>query len=276
MFWNLLVAEETKTFKRKIFWVELAIVVGLTILMLGSIYTLADQAGLAEQALWPNAFIITLQQFATNSVLTGLMIVVLVGAILAQEYTWRTLHMLLASGISRQAVLGAKFLAVLLPVLLLVVAPLLAGGIVSAILTVQARGALDPAVVNFGQLAFAVLYGAFTLLPYAALAFLLATISRSAVTTIGGGIGILLGESIAWQALNSLGGFGPQLAQWLPSGLTASLLSLSTQIASGMPAAFEQPPAMVSPAIAAVGILVYTVALLTIAGFAFQRQDLTA
>ncbi|MHB1415630.1 MAG: ABC transporter permease subunit [Chloroflexota bacterium] len=280
MFWDVLVAEQSKVFKRKILWVEIAIITALVGLALGGPYLIAPDPSMVERVLWPNGVVLTLSQFAANPTLAGLILVVLIGAVVSQEYTWRTLQLVLSRGISRSTLVGAKFASLALPALLVVVIPTLVGLVLSGFFTYQTKGTLDPSVFNYPQVVLGFLYGAYTLLPYAALAFALAIISRSSVTAIGIGVGVLLGEAIVWQVLVGFGGAAAQVALYLPMSLSMSVLSLTTAIAAGanVPAdvtAGGAAGSLLAPFTAAVVIAIYTVVLVAVAAIAFRRQDLT-
>jgi ABC-type transport system involved in multi-copper enzyme maturation permease subunit len=117
--------------------------------------------------------------------------------------------------------------------------------------------------VDWGQVALNILRTAYTLLPYAAFAFLLAIASRSTVVAIGVSLAYtLLVEDVLMQLLGLVGGTWATIGQYLPAGLGNSLASINQ--AEG-----------VSMETAVIGIALYTLLFVGLAVLAFQRQDLT-
>ena len=288
MFWPIFLLEQQKLFKRALLWVELALLALLVLVLHIALYVTVQLrpagaganpemiAMVRQSLLWPKALINVLG-FAAGNGLGGLVVIVLVGAAVAQEYTWRTLHLWLSHGVPRARLLTAKFAALLVPLLLVVLAPLVAGGAVTAYFTYQQTGGLNLAEVNGLHLALSTLRTAYTLLPYAALTFLLAVVSRSTVVAIGGGVAYaLLVESILVQLLALGSKTVARLAQYLPGMLAAGLLQLNrptAEVTVGLNAG--SGPQLPGPVWAAVGIALYTLAFFGLAVWAFRRQDLT-
>jgi ABC-type transport system involved in multi-copper enzyme maturation permease subunit len=287
---HLLSLENTKLTRRAMLWIEVGLLALLTVGMVLLIYAAysgpmqADPAAKQEQDMvagyitWPDALLQTLS-LAGSSGLGGLMLIVLVGAVAAQEYTWRTLHVLISRGVPRTTLLAAKFLVLLVPVALFVVVPLLVGAPLTALFTLQIRGGIDLAQIDFGQLALAGLRTMYTLLPYAALTFMLAIVTRSTVAAIGGGLAYaLLLEGLVMQILSLVGGVFGEIWKYLPAGLSASVLSLNhVTVQSGVTVNGERAALqIVDPNLAAAGIALYVLVFFGIALWAFRRQDLTA
>ena len=180
----------------------------------------------------------------------------------------------LSNGISRPVLLLAKFTAVLLPSLLLVLAPFVAGALTTAVFTQNLQGSLPFAQVDWWQAALSIGRTAFTLLPYAALTFFLAVISRSTVVAIGGGLAYaMLIEGVLVQLLTFVGGTWAKIGQYLPAGLSNSLAALNRVSASSGTGLVTQAEG-VSMATAVPGIALYTLLFVGLAIFAFRRQDL--
>lgn len=273
MFWSVLVAEQSKIFKRKILWVELVILSVAAIFLLAASYPMANKPETIKMITWPEAPSLLLRQF-TN--MAGLFVVILVASVVAQEYGWRTVHLLLSRGIPRPTLLGAKFGATIFPVLLIVVAPLVISIPVTALFTQLLMGALDPGQVSFARLAVAVLGAVYALLPYAAGGFALAVLSRSTVTAIGAGVAFALTENILLQLLNELGGLGTQIAQFFPAMLSGSVLrGLTQQTATPAAGNGQHEILFLDPVLAALAIALYTALFLSVSVLAFSRQDLT-
>ena len=281
MFWQMVNIEHGKIFKRAILWIELALL-ALIVIAVNAIMFAVLKGGSAgtdigiEQILtWPDSLSSSLSVSAGPN-LGGLLIIILVGALVAQEYTWGTLQMWISRGVPRHIFLGAKFAAVLLPALFIVLTPLVIGGLVSAVFTLILQGGIPFAQVGWGQLGLDALLYTYSLLPYAGLAFFLAVASRSTVVSIGGGLAyVLLLEGIALQLIGSvLGGIWAQIGTYLPGGLAKGLLSLN----SGITVEVGDGPALVTPFLepghAALGIGLYVVLFIAAAILIFRRQDL--
>lgn len=281
MFWQMVNVEHSKIFKRAILWTELALLALIVIAVNGIAFTVLKggssgaDSGIEQFLTWPEALIASLSVSAGPN-LGGLMIIVLVGALMAQEYTWGTLQMWISRGIPRPLFLGAKFTAILLPALLLVLTPLIVGALVSAVFSLILLGGIPFAQVTWGQLGLDTILYTYSLLPYAGLAFLLAVASRSTVVSIGGGLAyVLLIEGIALQLIGSvLGGIWAQIGTYLPGGLAKGLLSLN----SGLTVEVGDSPGLVTPFLepgpAAVGIGLYIVLFVVVSILIFRRQDL--
>src|SRR5512134_2513977 len=105
MFWQMITIEQSKITRRTMLWVELALLaIGIVVLHLalygalqaGDMGGEAMQAELVEQMeqtlVWP-AGLDSAVDFAAGPNLGGILIIILVGAVVAQEYTWRTLQL---------------------------------------------------------------------------------------------------------------------------------------------------------------------------------------
>jgi len=281
MFWQMVNIEHSKIFKRAILWIELALLALIVIAVNAIMFAVlkggsaGTDSGIEQILTWPDSLVSSLSVSAGPN-LGGLLIIILVGALVAQEYTWGTLQMWISRGVPRPLFLGAKFAAVLLPALLIVLTPLIIGGLVSAVFSLILLGGIPFGQVAWGQLGLDTILYTYSLLPYAALAFLLAVASRSTVVSIGGGLAyVLLLEGIALQLIGSiLGGIWAQIGTYLPGGLAKGLLSLN----SGLTVQVGDGPGPVTPFLepgyAALGIGLYVVVLVAIAILIFRRQDL--
>lgn len=284
MYWKVFSIENTKIYRRKLFWVEIALM-ALMVLVLqiaidatvdasinGAAMTADERTEIKQMITWPGALVNVLN-LASGNALGGLLFVVLVGAITAQEYNWRTLNLWLSRGIPRSLMGAAKFTALLLPALLIVLAAMVTGGAITGLLSVQIDGSLHLDQVNLLQLLYSVIRTTYTLLPYGALAFLLAVASRSTVVAISVGLSyVLILESILMQLLGLFGETLRSMIQYMPAALGESLFVLNQAIDM---AASNPSASSVNPWIAALGIAVWTLLFLGISLFIIQRQDLT-
>jgi ABC-type transport system involved in multi-copper enzyme maturation permease subunit len=275
--------EQMKIFKRAILRIELALlafavtalyVIAYVVLSGGSTGQMPPQA-LEESLTWPAGLTGSLS-FAAGPNLGGILMIVLVGAVVAQEYSWSTLQLWLSRGIPRSLFLGAKFASLLVPAFLLVLTSIFAGGLVSAVLSLHILGELPVAQVEWGQLGWDALLIGYSLLPYAAMTFLLAVTSRSTVAAIGGGLAYtLLIEGIVLQLIGTLGGFFGEIGRYLPGGLAMGLLESEAGISVEVNGTASAAVEYFEPGIAAVGIALYLLVFIAISLLIFRRQDIT-
>lgn len=216
---------------------------------------------------WPNA-LVNILSYTGGDALGGLFITILVGAVTAQEYTWRTIQLWLSRGIPRLHLGLGKFAALLLPAFLIVLTAVAAGGAMTAFLTTQINGSINFGQLDISHLVFSILRTTFTLLPYGAFTFLLAVASRSTVVAISGGLAyVLLIENILTQVLGLFDGPISQINNFLPGSMAKSLMSLNQSPSSVVPGSL-------TPMNAAIGIGVWILFFLGLSLFTFHRQDL--
>lgn len=288
MFGRLFLAEEAKIWKRTLFWVEVALLVTLALIQLVSNYTTAVGPTVARasdslvqinrEALrarasagvtWPTVFAALLGNVGQ---IAWLAVIVLTGALIAQEYNWRTLHVWLGRGVPRLTLLAAKSASLAAPLLLLILLPLLAGGLLSIVFTNTIKGGLDVAQVNFGRLALGIVTTAYALLPYVAVTTLLAVAGRSTVTALGGGMAFVVVDLALTLS-------GTPIAPYMPFGLINALQALNAGIGAGAAATADAagglPLRLLSPGPAAAAVALWTAVCLAAAAGIFWRQDLT-
>lgn len=283
MFKNTLAIENTKNMKRKLLWVELALFVLLIIIAYSFIYysflssparivlPTAERAELMQLVTWPDS-LTKLLNIVGGSGLGPLLIIIFIGAVTAQEYTWRTFHLWLSRGTPRPVLMVAKFTSLLVPILVIVLTTLITGAVITAIFSFMINGTLNADQVNLAQLLLSVARTMFTLIPYAGLTFFLAVASRSTVVAIGGSLAYaLLFEDILMQVLGLLGETMGQLSQFLPASL-ANRLMLINHTTIGVESI--QPIGSLTPLVASLGIIAWTVFFLGLSLIIFQRQDL--
>jgi ABC-type transport system involved in multi-copper enzyme maturation permease subunit len=252
MFWNVLTNENTKIIKRKLFWVEIAlvalIVIGLLLALYITIEINRNGTGLPskerlmvlETITWPAA-LVNILRLAGWDGFGPLFLIVLVGAVTAQEYTWRTLHLWLARGVPRPLLLIAKLTAFLLAAILIVMTALGAGGAITAIISMKINGSLYLGQLDLQHLFFSILRTIFTLLPY------------------------------GMQVIGFLGERFSQMVSYLPGSLANSLLTLNNAtLATGGSTGNE----LITPFLASIGIAAWTLLFIDLSLWIFQRQDL--
>ncbi len=224
---------------------------------------------------WPHGLIYALGYatgYASWTSYGTFLLIVLVGVLLAQEYSWRTLNLWLSHGVPRPLLLLAKFVLSLVPALLIVFVCLLTVGGLSAFFSFLVQGTVNLHSVDYAQLILSYLRTTYSMLPYAALTFLLAAVSRSAVVAVGGGLAfVLVLETTLINVLPLLGQNFARTVQYLPSGLASALNSQNLAIAKET---VTQSPLQPGPFVATIGIAVYTLIFCGAAMWVFQHQDL--
>jgi ABC-type transport system involved in multi-copper enzyme maturation permease subunit len=289
MLGNLIQIEQTKLFKRLIFWIEMGLLCGLFLLYYvggvvasskpGVPISTSTSPSLISIVTWPRSLIDILTLISGNN-LGGIVLMILIAVVVAQEYQWNTISLWLSRGTPRPLLLAARFGALFLAALLMIVIPLLIGGAVTAILTMLIHGKLDLSVVNFGQLMLGVVRVLLTALPYLTFTFMMATLTRSVAGGMGAGIGFLfVTEGVLPLLMLSVG--ADKAVLYLPGMLAKSLLQLNAAIANTALGAFPTLDAgkistLAEPTVAAAGLVLYAVIFLGIAFYRFQRQDLSA
>jgi len=283
MFWKILANENTKILNRRLFWVEIALaaflVLGILLVLYitiennqnGSVLPSEQRLMLLKAITWPDGLVNVVGLSGWNG-FGGLFLIILVGAMTAQEYTWRTLHLWLSRGVSRPVLTLAKLTAFLLAAILIVLSALVTGSAVTAIISAKINGSLYLGQLDLPHLFFSVLRTTLTLLPYGSLTFLLAVASRSTVVAISGGLAYtLLIETLIIQVSGLLGERVVHVMQYLPGSLASSLSSLNN---ATLGTVGSTQVSLVSPLHAAIGIGVWTLLFLGLSLWIFQRQDL--
>jgi ABC-type transport system involved in multi-copper enzyme maturation permease subunit len=285
MLWNLYSNENTKLFRRALYWVGLAVLLGMGMAIFGFFFAAVQIPALSENLppeqivmfkgmlTWPASFYMALQLNWTSISVGGLLAFLLVGVVMAQEYPWRTLNLTVGHGTPRARVLAAKLLSVFTALAGWMLLLMLAVGAFTAFTTWQMGGSLDLGSVNFVHLGMSMLRQLLALTPYVALTFCLAVATRSAVAAIG----VVAGSSLIVEPLviqlNVLTGGGLSgVTAYLPMMLSQSLLKANEVGAAGMVGAAGG----MNPETAAAAIAVYTGVFLLSAFVIFRRQDLSS
>lgn len=269
--------ELQKTLGRRFPWIGVAVLVAL----MGFFYVLFFlfrgniPASGTRFLYWPDSLIYGLgyaSGYASWTSYGTYLLIVLVGVSTAQEYGWRTLQLWLGHGVPRRTVLAAKLLLSLGLAVGIVFLCLLVVGALSAVFSLV-HGGVAFTRVNPGELLAGAARTVFSMLPYAALAFLLAVTTRSTLVAVGGAIAFAaVLETALLQILPHLGSVLDRIVQFLPAGLASALNAPNAAIAGATAVTTAAQP---TPLQAAVGIAIYAVVFSGLAFLVFERQDLT-
>ncbi len=284
---SLVRVELRKLLKRMLLWVELgalALLVAFIHLVIWVVLSKGPSNTLPPEALaelrqglyWPEGLYSALS-FANGGELGGMFIAILVGAFVAQEYTWHTVHFWLSRGVARTQYVLAKSVAVLLALVLLVLTALVAGGVMTGVYTYIEKGPAALAHIALATLGLNVLRTTLTLLPYAAFTLLLAVISRSTTVAIGVSMAYsLLVENLVVEMLALVSTQAARLSRFLPTMLAKSVMHMVSPVGNvqvGLESQVGIP--LLSPNIAAALLLLYAFVLWGLTLWFFLRQDVT-
>ena len=290
MFLQMTRIEQQKLTRRRMFWIELGLLIFVVMAMFGLIYYARyalengltnDDGGLVVEGgdatdfeamlMWPDGI---LGSLAAVRNFGGFLMIVLVGAIVAQEYAWRSLSLWLSRGVPRWLFLLAKFTAVTFTAILMTLTAVLIGTIISGIFGMSILDALPFADVNWGMVGLSILTTAFGMLPYAAFAFFLAVISRSVIVAIGGGLAfITLIEPLARQLLPILGEKWANATQYFPASLADTIGMVDNQI-NASASVLTVPDGMMGVETAVIITALYIVVFISLSLLTFRQQDL--
>jgi ABC-2 type transport system permease protein len=264
MFLNVLRAQQAKTLRGGVFWVEIVLLAGVTALLTTLVNTINELSTDASPTMAGQ--LSEMLEHTGTSTLGHLLAVVLAGAVMANEYGWRSLHLWLSRGVSRSTFLWAKFVSTLLPIALFLLVTAAITAPIAAVFTQAEHGTIGPLSGELGGLAQTAALAAYAVVPYAALALLLAVLGRSMLVAVGGGLTLtLLAETLFVQIMGMIGGRAVDLVAYLPSALGPGMLGMDV---GGAYAPLE-------PGIAALLTAGYTLVFMVAATLLFRRQDLS-
>lgn len=276
MFWNLLHMESDKLFRRRIFWLGLIIALLPGMIFFFVSFYVARQTIPPSSVIWPGGIASMMawaNGYAGGTGYAVYLLAIVLGLVMAQEYSWRTMQLWLSNGVPRPLLLAAKFVLALVATLLTSLAFFLVGTILSLIFAYQLHGGVS---VHVGEVALAflsTLRTAYGMLPYVALAFLFIVVFRTPAAVGGVPLFMLAVELPLSFILPALGSGFAHVAQYLPIGL-AQAMSRQNYADAHLPVQALGGGGQVSPLVATIVIAVYTVVLFGMAQWMFQRQDL--
>lgn len=195
-----------------------------------------------------------------------IMSVILGASIIATEYNWGTIRLLLPRTSGRAAFLWAKIVTLLLFSVGVSLVGLVGALVASTTITVLAG--YDSSLGDGFVLGLARTVGLAALfaLPYVALAFMMGLLARSTAAGVGLGLAMLFLEDPLVQLLTAAGGIAEQASEYLLSPNVSVLLELGS---STGPDAGEVVRAFTILAI-------YTAVFVLMAFWRFQRRDVVA
>jgi ABC-type transport system involved in multi-copper enzyme maturation permease subunit len=203
----------------------------------------------------------------------GVLVVILTVSTVAGEHGWGTIRTLLPRAPGRSAYLAAKLIAMALFTVLVVAVGSLAGLAISAAIT-----GIEDLPSGLGpdggwELLMAMSRTVFVILPYLALALLLATWTRSTAAGIGIGLSVLFLEGLVMTLIGTAGGVFDKIPGFLVSRNVQAVMDANT---TGLTSSFADADVdLPSPEQGALVLAIYTVAFLVAAFVIFRRRDVT-
>ena len=204
--------------------------------------------------------------------LGSVMLIVLAASHVGAEYGWGTLRTLLAHGAGRGAFLGAKLISLLLFAVVFVVVGTIAVIAASYTISSIAGLALSPGV-DVAEVARRASRGLYTILPYMALASLIALWSRSGGAGIAAGLVIFFAEGLVSQIVASL---NRDLAKIVDYGLNRNVEAVQRAgvVPDGPGAAAAAAP-LPDAGQAALVLAAYTIVFVALAYWRLRSRDVT-
>lgn len=206
----------------------------------------------------------------------SVLVVILASALIGSEYGWGTIRAVLARAPNRTALVTAKLLTLAIFAGAIVVLGLLTALATSALITSAENlpgggfgGTLVNALAATGRTMFA-------MLPYLALAFLIALWTRSTAAGIGIGLALLLVEAPMLALIGSAGGPLEQLPKVLLSQNVSAVLAANSGGSSEAIAQNTPASNLPNPWQGAAALLLYTVVFVALAYLRFRRRDITS
>lgn len=196
----------------------------------------------------------------------SLFVIILTASMVATEYSWGTIRMLLPRGKSRSAYLGAKLVVLAVFAFLVVIVTVAAGYAASAVITVledlpreMGDGVAVDLVLGVGR-------AWFTMMPYMAMAFMVALLTKSTAAGISIPTAILFLEGQILSLVAAAGGVLERIPELFLSKNVEALMSVNTDGgAADLPGTWQ----------AATVLAIYTAVFLAVAFSIFRRRDVT-
>lgn len=171
------------------------------------------------------------------SLLGGIVAVVFGAGLIGSEYSWNTMRSLVARARTRSALIGAKWLAALIYVVVLVTVTVLVAYVSATVATLVTGADLSWNGNAIGDLVTSILQNTIAIAPYIAVAVFVAVLTRSNAASIAAGIAIVFVEPIFFALLGALSNVFDTIAKaglsYNASQVTAFRSGSSSETSSG-------------------------------------------
>ncbi len=178
-------------------FVQVALYAGLTIASFVRDDPSAPNRNIQFDRLWETGLLPT-------QILSGIMLIVFSSSLMGNEFSWNTIRPLIARSPNRPSLLAAKWVTIMIYAFLVVVAGILTavlGSVIGSLLVDIESGLSADRIIDL-----LATIGRYTLasLPYSALAFMLAVITRSNVAGIAISLALFFLEDVIFELLGLL------------------------------------------------------------------------
>lgn len=262
-----------------------AVILGLQMIMFAVVKTLARTAQSVNQGdtdkikdtlAFPHSIIAS---FSLAQGMATILALILVGAAVGSEFSWGTVRTMAINARGRSYILGAKLLAFLEISLVWIALGVILATLLSLALTPGLDRPIQVHAISAGDVGRFILMFARTelaILPYAAIAFLLALVGRSPAAGIGGGLAAYLIEPIAVSLLGNISSLKDLLKFSIAKSVTGVMSfagsNAGVQIGNGPQAHAAD---LLSPVPAALIVIAYVAIFLSVSFYLFSRRDIT-
>lgn len=229
----------------------------------------SDRPDMRESAMVSNIFENGMQMFGFFG---GILMIIVASSLIGSEYSWNTLRPLVARASSRSGLLTAKWILVALYTMFMVIVGIVGSVVVSLI----ASPFMDASISLPADLLDDFVVGAIrwfvASIPYTALAFATALITRSNAAGIAIGIGISFVEPLIFNLLSFLAGVFDTAQEFGIAWNVQQLANISTQDDGGF-----MDPVAASQVWQSAGIIaVYVAIFVAVSYVVFNRRDITS
>ena len=273
---NVLQSELFRLRKRPQTWIMPLLASGFILLYYGIGY-LQYRSGNAADQLEIRQSVQQLSSIFENGmqiwrVVALVMIVVVASGLIGSEYGWNTVRPLVARSSSRSALLFAKWITVGIYTIAMVIAGVLVSLLAATVITLLMGGTVDLPVIVWDDMLLGTLRWMIATLPYAAIAFTAALLTRSNAAGIAIGIGLNFAELLVLGILLELVNGFETVVEYGINWNVQQLVNITTEDGGSTLDPVSTGQIFQSAAI----ITFYCVACIAASYLVFTRRDITA
>lgn len=275
---NMIRGEISKTVRRRTTWILVVVLVVYFAIIFFATYGVVESppqrmspdiiSQISASLEFPGAFETI---FSTARTIGTLLVIILAASSIGSEFSWGSIRQVLTRKGKRYQFVVSKLISMVFFTFIgLLIAVAVGFGL--SLITDSLLGSIEWDFLSWSFTAeFARTFGwtLFGLLPYIALAAFFSFLGRSAISGIGGALGIYVIETVLVTIFNSSGGWLSKIPQYL-LGPNIDALVPTTLFAQGP---FFAEGATPSETHAAIALTIYTVILIVASLVIFQKRD---
>lgn len=229
----------------------------------------SDQGDIGESIMVANIFENGMQMFGFFG---GILTVIVTSSLIGSEFSWNTLRPLVARATSRSGLLSAKWLVVVMYTVMMVIAGIV-GSLVLSWLASQLTDTTTSLPPDFWEVvAIGTVRWIVASMPYAAIGFAAALLTRSNAAGISIGIGLSFVEPLLFGLLGLVSDVFDTVQKFGLSWNVSQLANISTQSDGGF-----QDPVNASQVWQSAGVIGIYLAIAVVATYiVFKRRDITS